>query len=61
MRKLRSLGLITTVALMLGACSTRWSRPGAIAGIDGAIASASPDAGKYVPDELATVRASSPT
>ncbi|HMI37875.1 MAG TPA: hypothetical protein VK505_09655 [Steroidobacteraceae bacterium] len=57
MRKLRSLGLITTVALLLGACSNQMEpAQQAIAGIDSAIASASPDAGKYVPEELATVK-----
>ena len=57
MRKLRSLGLITTVALLLGACSNQMEpAQQAIAGIDSAIATASPDAGKYVPDELATVK-----
>jgi len=57
MRKIRSLGLITTVALVLGACSNQMEpAQQAIANIDSAIASASPDAGKYVPDELATVK-----
>jgi len=56
MRKIRSLGLLTAVALVLGACSNQMEpAQQAIAGIDSAIASASPDAGKYIPEELATV------
>jgi len=56
MRKLRTLGLLTTVALLLGACSNQMEpAKQAIANIDSAIASASPDAAKYVPDELAAV------
>jgi hypothetical protein len=57
MRKLHSLGLLATVTLLLGACSNQMEpAQQAIAGIDSAIASASPDAAKYIPDELATVQ-----
>ena len=58
MRKLRSLGLVAAVAVLLGACSNQMEpAQQAIASIDSAIASASPDAAKYIPDELATVQA----
>jgi hypothetical protein len=57
MRKLHSLGLLATVTLLIGACSNQMEpAQQAIAGIDSAVASASPDAAKYVPDELAAVQ-----
>jgi hypothetical protein len=58
MRKLHSLGLMAAITVLLGACSSQMEpAQQAIAGIDSAVASASPDAAKYVPDELATVQA----
>ena len=58
MRKPHSVGFLAAVALLLGACSNQMEpAQQAIAGIGSAVASASPDAAKYIPDELATVQA----
>lgn len=58
LRKLHSLGFLAAVTLLVGACSSQMEpAQQAIAGIDSAVASASPDAAKYVPDEFATVQA----
>ncbi len=57
-RKLHALGFLATLTLLLGACSNQMEpAQQAIAGIDSAVASASPDASKYIPDELAAVQA----
>ncbi|SRR5260221_6104526 len=58
MRKPYPIGFLAAAALLLSACSNQMEpAQQAIAGIDSAIASASPDAAKYIPDELATVQA----
>ncbi len=59
MRNLKLAGLGTVAAaLLLAACASQMEpAQNAIAGIESAVASASADAGKYVPDQLGAVQA----
>jgi hypothetical protein len=50
--------LAVAAALLLGACANQMEpAKQAIAGIDSAVSAASADAGKYIPDQLASVQA----
>ena len=52
-----TVGLLAVAAVLLGACANQLEpAQQAIAGIDSAISAAAPDAGKYVPDQLAAVQ-----
>ena len=52
-----TVGLLAVAAVLLGACANQMEpAQQAIAGIDSAISAAAPDAGKYVPDQLAAVQ-----
>jgi hypothetical protein len=58
MRNRKTVGfLAVAAALLLSACASQMEpAQKAIAGIDSAVSAAAPDAGKYVPDQLAAVQ-----